>query len=140
MSVLCVICGATVNGKQCRACKFSKLKSTIRELNGLVDVSNMLEEDAGLDQMSCRYYDKTGFNSLEAKLKKGLSFLHLNIASLNAHHDELVGLLHDFGCDFGIIGITETRVCDSSLHENLKISNYNAFGTPREGKCGEEPL
>ena len=136
MSVLCVLCGATVNGKQCRECKLAKLKSIIHELNGLVDVSDMLEEDAGLEGMSCKYYDKTEFNSLQANFKNGLSFLHLNIASLNAHHDELVGLLRDLEGDFSIIGITETRVFDSQLPENLKISNYSAFETPREGKCG----
>ena len=137
MSVFCVLCGATVNGKKCPDCKLAKLKSIIRELNGLVDVPNMLETEAGLEETSsCKYYDVSEFNSLEAKLKNGLSFFHLNIASLNAHHDELIGLLRDLKSDFSIIGITETRVCDSHLPENLTISNYNAFQTPREGKCG----
>ena len=136
MSVLCVLCGATKKGKQCRMCKLTKLKSKICELNGLVNVSNMLEEDAGVEEMSCKYYDIEEFNSLEFEIKKGLSLMHLNIASLNAHHDELVGLLRDLKGDFSIIGLTETRVFDSQLPENLKISNYNAFETPREGKCG----
>ena len=47
-----------------------------------------------------------------------------------------MGLLRDLQGDFSIIGITETRVCDSQLPDNLKISNYNAFETPREGNCG----
>lgn len=39
-----------------------------------------------------------------------LSFFHMNIASLSLHFDELKALLGNLGDDFGIIGITETKL------------------------------
>jgi len=120
----------------CSKCKkIASLKTTIQELHGLINVSGMLEE-AGFEGINCRYYDEKEFVELKSKQKDYLSFFHLNIASLNAHYEELKTLLHDLTENFNVIGITETRLGDTSLPDSLSLSNYNSFHTPRVGQCG----
>ena len=136
----CSICGAEAEGVQCSKCrKISDLKAIISELNDLMNVPEMLETEAGVEGVNCRYYDIKEFtSSMNATIQKKehLSFFHLNVASLNAHYDELKTLLCNLGGDFSIVGITETRLCDTHLPDSLSFSNYNSFHTPREGQCG----
>ena len=96
----------------------------------------MLETEAGMEGINCRYYDNLEFTTMRSNQKECLSLFHLNIASLNAHYDELKSLLRDLGGDFSIIGLTETRLSDNDLPDSLSLSNYNSFHTPREGQCG----
>ena len=63
-----------------------------------------------------------------------LSILHLNIRSLNKHHDELVSLLSATGCNFDIIGISETWLNDRSYIDTLNIEGYKLFYENRVGK------
>ena len=53
--------------------------------------------------------------------------MHTNIASLNAHHDELELILSIIKFDFQIIGITEHKISDLKALSNITISGYQNF-------------
>ena len=64
------------------------------------------------------------------------TMLHLNIASLSKHIDELNNLLKLLNFSFDIIGITETRLYDNHPLTNIEIDGYDFVHTPTSTKCG----
>ena len=62
--------------------------------------------------------------------------LHINIASLGKHIDELRSLLNILNYPFDIIGITETRLYDECYTTNIDLEGYNFRHTPTETQCG----
>ena len=53
--------------------------------------------------------------------------MHANIASLNAHHDELEPILSLIKFDFQIMGITEHKISDLTSLSIISISDYHHF-------------
>ena len=93
------------------------------------------ESDFLSNSVSSKYYTPAEF--LTSKFPKGgFSILHLNIASLQKHVDELRSLLFILNCPFDFIGITETRLSDSNPILNLEIEGYKFIHTPTTTKCG----
>ena len=62
--------------------------------------------------------------------------LHINIASLSKHIDELRNLIHSLNHPFDIIGITETRLHDNDSLVNIEIDGYEFRHTPTATECG----
>ena len=58
--------------------------------------------------IDCKYVDLNSFRVFEDKNK--FSFLHLNIASLSLHKEELENVLTMLNFKFDVIGITETKI------------------------------
>jgi hypothetical protein len=75
------------------------------------------------DTIESKYYTPAEFISTKFS-KKSFTMFHMNIASLQAHIDELKSLLTFLDHPFDVIGITETRLNDESPW--LK-SNYLAM-------------
>ena len=76
------------------------------------------------ESISSKYYRPDEFLSLKLK-KNTFTVFHLNIASLQAHIDELKALLALLDHPFDIIGITETKIREN--HETLipiDLDNY----------------
>ena len=75
----------------------------ITQLNSFSDISN--------NTTNCKYYDINELSNIkQAKSKKHLNSLHLNIQSLFSHIDDLKILLAlTQNIHFDLIGITETR-------------------------------
>ena len=65
-------------------------------------------DDFLTDSTSSKYYSPSEF--LESSFSENFTMLHLNIASLSKHIDELNNLLKILDFSFDIIGITETRL------------------------------
>ena len=63
--------------------------------------------------------------------------IHINIASLRKHIDELRGLLTVLNYPFDIIGITETRLRDDNPLVNIEIDGYIFKHTPTKTACVE---
>ena len=61
---------------------------------------------------------------------------HMNIASLQAHIDELKSLLTLLDHPFDAICITETRLYESSHLVNIQIPGYDFLHTPTTTQCG----
>ncbi len=87
------------------------------------------------ESISSKYFSPSEF--LMSKISpKHFSMIHLNIASLSKHIDELRNLLHALEHPFDIIGITETRLHDEDTLVNIEIDGYKFIHTPTEIQCG----
>ena len=64
------------------------------------------------------------------------SLLHLNIRSLNKHHDDLVSLLTNIGQSFNVIGCSETWLNDKSYIDTLNLDGYKLYNINRSGRSG----
>ena len=87
------------------------------------------------DTIESKYYTPAEFISTKLK-KKSFTMLHMNIASLQAHIDELRSVLSLLDHPFDIMGITETRLHDSSPLVEIQIPGYVFHHTPTTTQCG----
>ena len=62
--------------------------------------------------------------------------MHLNIASLQKHIDELRSFLFGLKHMFDIICISETRLYEDQPHVNIDIDGYKFVHTPTSARCG----
>ena len=63
--------------------------------------------------------------------------MHLNIASLQYHHDDLVQLVEGANCQFDIISITETKLRTGIPPAiNIEIPGYSIEHTPTDATKG----
>ena len=115
------------------------MKLFFRGLNDLNDQQHnkTSNDDPDLSPIiNCKYIDIDTFKIHKID-KKSFSILHLNIASLGAHKDELEAILSQLNFQFDVIGITETRIIkDVTPNYDIKISGYKEYSTPTEANKG----
>ena len=76
------------------------------------------------DTISFKYY--TPSESVQNKLPNDtFTMLHINVASLGKHIDELRSLLNILNYPFDIIGITETRLYEECYTTNIDLEGCN---------------
>ena len=70
-------------------------------------------------QVNSKYYDIKQLNSLKIDVPSSFGLLHVNIASLNAHIDDLKNVLARMKFNFDVIGISEHKmgICTSIMME-----------------------
>ena len=128
----------------------SHLKSYFKHLNTmsnsfsnfdsqLDDQRDDNDYDDRISSFNCKYYSTREFVSLPLK-KQALSCFHLNIASLDKHHDQLTTLLSQLNHNFSILGISETRLHSPIENSDLAISGYKPFDTPAVSAAGGTAL
>ena len=97
--------------------------------NNLINLEN--DDDGDVDPLSLvdsKYYDIDQLNSLELDVPSSFGLLHLNIASLDKHFDDLRLVLSKLNYKFDIIGISEHKIFkDSSPSVNINLAGYNEF-------------
>jgi len=85
----------------------------------------------------CKYYETKDFINSNFEHESNFSTLHLNIASLQFHHEELKILLEMLDFQFDSIMITETKIQkDIPPFKDINIPNYHIFHTPTEAQKG----
>ena len=95
---------------------------TIQSLLDQMSGQNFETDEFMSESISSKYYTPAEF--LKDKLpSNNFSMVHINIASLSKHIDELRNLIHTLEHPFDIIGISETR-----LHENDPLVNIEIMG------------
>ena len=62
--------------------------------------------------------------------------IHLNIASLQKHIDELISFLSLLNHPFNVLCITETRLNEEKPLANISIDGYEFVHTPTKTQCG----
>ena len=87
------------------------------------------------NSIDSKYYTPAQFIS-EKFSKKSFSLIHLNIASLQLHIDELRTLLSLLNHPFDAICITETRLHDDNSLSNIQIQGYDFVHTKTLTQCG----
>ena len=92
--------------------------------------------------VNCQYYSNDEFNAKFNDVKnKGLSFLHLNIASLSKHFDNLACSLNEIKVKFKVIAITETRLVKGfSSNQRLDLPGYTFLSNDTESSAGGTAL
>ena len=131
----CTSCNANIFPFNCSYKASTESKPLFNHLNALnINVSE--NDDDVAPVTDCKYYEPTEFRDLQSK-SKSFSTMHLNIASLSRHFDELGCLLAQLDHEFSIIGITETRFLKSvDPVINFSLSNYSYVHTPTESSAG----
>ena len=88
------------------------------------------------DSIKSAYYDSNEFENNNFP-KKSFSLLHLNIASLQLHFDEILTLLASTKKDFDILCFSETKLKENaSILVNIEIPGYSYFHTPTKTSYG----
>ena len=72
--------------------------------------------------------DVKQFNLIKPDLQSSFGLLHVNIASLDKHIDDLRFILSKLNFNFDIIGISEHKIKkDKSPSNNIEINGYEKF-------------
>ena len=109
------------------------LQSLFKNFNELSSEENS-EDDFSIN---CKYYDIDSFRKAKFNSDKHLSVLHINIASLSKHKQDLETFLAMLNFEFSIIAITETKITKGSHPTfDINLHNYNTFHTPTESSSG----
>ena len=78
--------------------------------------------------INSKYYSINKFNKLKPDNTSSIGLMHANIASLDAHIDDLRTVLGRLKFSFDIIGITEHKIHkDSTPSNNVDITGYDEF-------------
>ena len=94
-----------------------------------------LKDEFICETITSKYFTPSQF--LESKLSANkFSMLHINIASLSKHIDELRSLIKVLDYPFGIIGITETLLYEDTHLVNIEIGGYVFKHTATKTRCG----
>ena len=84
--------------------------------------------DLSSSTINSKYYNIKELNSLKPEKLSSFGLLHVNIASLDAHIDDLRTVLSRSKFNFDIIGISEHKIKNNShASNNINIIGYNEF-------------
>lgn len=101
----------------------------------LEDINNGDEilEQLCFEKLVCKRVTPENLNAFD---KYSFSMLHLNMRSLNKHHEDLRSLLACMDHKFDIIGCTETWINNYTYLDLLKLDDYILYNKNRTGKSG----
>jgi hypothetical protein len=109
-----------------------QLKKFIKQCDLIQDQLQETRDDNNDELVSTsvnsKYYDIKQLNKINHDKESSFGLLHVNIASLNAHIDDLRTLLSRLKPDIDIIGISEHKIKkDHKPSNNIDISGYDEF-------------
>ena len=119
-----------------------QLSNFVRQCESIQNLINSNTDDHSDElfsrQVNSKYYDIKQLNSLKVDAPSSFGLLHVNIASLNAHIDDLKAVLGRMKFNFDVIGISEHKIREGmTLSNNIDIAGYNEFiFDPTETACG----
>merc|ERR1712131_558354 len=119
--------------------QLSKFVRQCESIQNLIDSSTDDDSDELFStQVNSKYYDIRQLNSLKVDVPSSFGLLHVNIASLNAHIDDLKTVLARMKFEFDVIGISEHKILKGMPpSNNIDIAGYNEFiFDPTETACG----
>ena len=98
--------GKNVENPDFLSLKSFKIKSLLDKIPGNISIQT---QGFLKNTILSKYYSPNDFITSKIS-KKCFSIFHLNIASLERHHDDLVSLVSVLDFNFDIIGITESKI------------------------------
>ena len=85
-------------------------------------------DDLVTSTVNSKYYNIKNFNSVKFDKSSSFGLLHVNIASLNKHFDDLHESLSRLKFNFDIIGISEHKINkDNPPSNNISLPGYDEF-------------
>ena len=108
------------------------------EIKDFVTKSHESENDQLSTTINSQYYDIKKFNKAKIDKNSSLGLFHVNIASLNAHIDDLRDELSRLDFNFDVIGISEHRIKKGQKSSNnIDLQGYSDFKfVSSETACG----
>ena len=100
------------------------------ECDKIINEINNGEEDPNLPSLiDSNYYDINEFNSCKIDKSSSFGLLHINIASLNKHIDDLKLILSMLTHEIDVIGISEHKIqkVNEKPSVNINIPRYHEF-------------
>ena len=98
------------------------------EIKDYVSKSNDLDDDHLSTSVNSQYYSIKKFRNKKIDQKSSFGLFHANIASLNAHVDDLRDLLGRLDFSFDVIGISEHKIQKNQKpSNNIDLQGYNEF-------------
>ena len=120
--------GKNVSNPDIFALPSFKIKSLLEKIPGNISIQT---QEFLTNTITSKYYSPNDF--ITSKIPKNcFSIFHLNIASLEGHHDDLVSLLSVLDFNFDVIGITESKIRNGKPIKNINIDGYKYEFTPTE--------
>ena len=107
-----------------------QLKKFVKQCDVIRDQLDDAKEhdDEVSTSINSNYYDINKFNKIKHDKQSAFNLLHVNIASLDAHIDDLKTLLGRLKSEIDIIGISEHKIKkDRKPLNNIVISGYDEF-------------
>ena len=108
-----------------------QLKKIVKQCD---DIKSQLDETLDDNEqlvstlVNSNYYDIKKFNKIKLDRESSFGMLHVNIASLNAHIDDLRTVLSRMKPEIDIIGISEHKIKkDFTPSNNIDIGGYDEF-------------
>ena len=111
----------------------NELKKFVRQCEEIQNKINNNTDDEDDDEnvsntVNSKYYNIKKFNSLKPDINSSLGLMHVNIASLNKHFDDLKTTLSRLKFSFDVIGISEHKINNESPpSNNIDLPGYNKF-------------
>ena len=109
--------------------ELNKFVKQCKNIQNQFNISDNENEDEFFNSMvNSKYYSISDLNKLKPDKKSSFGLAHVNIASLDAHIDDLRSVLSRLKLSFDIIGISEHKITkNSSPSNNVDILGYEEF-------------
>ena len=118
--------------------QLKKFVKHCEEITNYVTKSNESDNDPLTTTVNSQYYDLKKMNKTKFDKNSSFGLFHANIASLNAHIDDLRDLLSRLDYSFDVIGLSEHRIRkDQKPANNIDLQGYSEFTFEPTGiACG----
>ena len=109
--------------------ELNKFVKQCKNIESQFNISDNENEDEFFNSMvNSKYYTINELNEIKSDKTSSFRLAHVNIASLDAHIDDLRTVLSRLKFSFDIIGISEHKIMkDSSPSNNVDILGYDEF-------------
>ena len=97
------------------------LKSFFTKCNSIETLFNDSDHPVAIDS---KYQDINNFNKLNINKHSSLATLHLNVASLSKHFEDLQNFVFLLKHSFGIIGMSEHKITKCSKNSAFSLPGY----------------
>ena len=105
-----------------------QLKKFVSQHESIMNQFSCDENDGISSSVNSKYYTVRNFNTLKPDQQSSFGLMHINIASLNKHFDDLEALLSRLKFNFDVIGISEHKIRRGiPPSTNISLEGYNEF-------------
>ena len=113
---------------------------TAQDKRFVKQISNLIIQNTDPDNDNsnfCKYYNLDKFSRSKFKPEQSLSIMHLNIASLQYHIDDLKILIQSLDFKFDILAISESKLKQFTIPtRDINIPNYQYVHTSTKASKG----
>ena len=108
--------------------QLNKFVKQCENIKSQISTDDVNEDEFFNSMVNSKYYNINNFNKLKPDKTSNFGLLHVNIASLDAHIDDLRSVLGRLKFSFDVIGISEHKIQKGSApSNNIDITGYDEF-------------